>query len=136
MPGLSGLALTTQETIEILSLYSSAAERIDAVAVEPGWNNIGALPMPVTADIRLDALGSVSDGSLVMTIRLFDTTDGSAGPVSGSETVIASTTPDTQAFSGTFTLLGSRNYQMQCQVVGAAGDGFFGQVARVAPTGI
>lgn len=136
MPGLSGLALTKEETIEILSLYSSSAEQIGAVSAEPGWNCIGAFPMPVTADIRLDALGSVSDDSLTMTIRLFDVTEGSVGPVSGSEVRINSTMPDTQAFSGAFTLAGSHSYQVQCQVVGAVGDGFFGNVARVAPTGI
>ena len=136
MPGLSGLALTTQETIEILSLYSSAAQQVAAVASPPGWTVIGGFPMPTTADIRLEVLGSVSDPSLTMSVRLYCTTPGSLGPVSGSDVVIASTT-DVQQYSGQFTLQGAgRQYQMQSQVVGAAGVPYFGNVRRAAPAGI
>jgi hypothetical protein len=135
MPGLSGLALTTEQTIEILSLYSSSQDRIDAVATAPGWNVIGGFPMPTTADIRLDVFGLVSDASLNMTVRLYDVTPGSVGAVNGSDVHITSTTDD-QEFSGVFTLTGGRRYQVQCQVVGNAGDNYFGCVRRAAPAGV
>lgn len=135
MPGLSGLALTTQQVIEILSLYSAAQQSIVAVAVAPGWNVIGAFPMPTDADIRLDVIGSVSDASLTMTTRMYCVSPGFVGPVSGSSVQIASTT-DVEVFSGVFTLQGGRLYQVQVEVVGAAGDDFFGLVRRAAPAGI
>lgn len=135
MPGLTGLALTKEETIEILSLYATAAERVDAVAAAPGWVVIGAFPMPVTADVRLDVLGSVSDASLTMEVRLYGTTSGAIGEVLGSLVSLASLT-DVQVFADAFELHGGVNYQVQCQVVGAAGDSYFGNLRRVAPAGI
>lgn len=135
MPGLSGLALTTEQVIEILSMYSSSAQSIVAVVTEPGWNVIGAFPMPTTADIRLDVIGSVSDPALTMTARLYCVTPGSVGEVSGSRASIASAI-DTEVFSAQFTLQGGCLYQVQVQVVGAAGDNYFGLVRRAAPAGI
>jgi hypothetical protein len=135
MPGLSGVALTTEQTIDILSLYSSAAQSILAVAAEPGWNVIGAFPMPITADIRLDVIGSVSDPSLMMSVRVYCVTPGSVGVVSGSLVKLASLI-DTEVFSGVFTLTGGLLYQVQAEVVGAAGDSFFGLVRRAAPAGV
>lgn len=135
MPGLVNIALTKEETIEILSMYAVAEERTDAVATAPGWECIGGFPMLATADIRLEVLGSVSDASLVMTTRVYDITVGFEGPVTGSDVNI-STVLDAQAFSGVFTLIGGHDYQVHCQVVGAAGDAYFGQVLRAAPAGV
>jgi len=135
MPGLSSLALTKAETIEILSLYATANRPILAVAVEPGWEVIGAFPFPVTADIRLDVTGIVSDTSLTLTTRMYCVTDGFVGEVSGSRVLLSSTTDD-QGYSSQFTLTGGRLYQIQSQVVGNAGDSYFGYVRRAAPSSI
>lgn len=135
MPGLSGLALTTEQTIEILSLYSSSAQSILAVAAEPGWNVIGAFPMPTTADIRLDVIGSVSDPSLAMNARMYCVSPGFVGIVSGSSVQLTSVV-DVEVFSGQFTLVGGLLYQVQAEVVGNAGDSYFGLVRRAAPAGI
>jgi hypothetical protein len=129
------LALSLEQTIDILSLYSSAAQSILAVATEPGWNVIGAFPMPTSADIRLDVIGSVSDPSLTLTARVYCVTAGYAGEVGGSRVLIASTI-DVQAFSNKFRLTGRRLYQVQVQVVGNAGDNYFGLVRRAAPAGV
>jgi predicted ABC-type sugar transport system permease subunit len=135
MPGLSGLALTTEKIIEILSLYSSASQPIVAVATAPGWHVVGAFPMPTTADIRLDLIGSVSNPALIMTARMFCVTPGSEGPVSGSSVQLSSTT-SVQVFSGQFELVGNRLYEVHVQVVGFAGDSYFGSARRAAPAGI
>lgn len=135
MPGLTGLALTKEETIEILSLYATSNRPILAVAVEPGWEVIGTFPFPVTADIRLDVTGVVSDDSLTLTTRMYCVTDGFVGEVSGSRVLLTSTI-DAQAYSSQFTAVGGRLYQIQAQVVGNAGDDFFGYVRRAAPSSI
>lgn len=135
MPSLSGLALTTQQTIEILSLYATSQQPILAVAADPGWTKIGSFPMPTTADIRLDVIGSVSDPSLTMTTRLYCVTPGFVGEVSGSRVSLGATI-DTEVFSAQFTLTGGRVYQVQTEVTGNAGDSYFGYVSRVAPAGI
>jgi hypothetical protein len=131
---MQGFALTQEQIIEIISVYSSAAQSILAVAAEPGWNVIGAFPMPTTADIRLDVIGSVSDPTLTMECRVYCVTPGFVGEVSGSRAQLNSTV-DVEVFSGHFPLTGGRLYQMQCQVVGNVGDGYFGLVRRAAPAG-
>lgn len=135
MPGLSGLALTTQQTIEILSLYATSQQPILAVVADPGWTVVGTFPMPTTADIRLDLIGSVSDPSLTMIARLYCTTAGFAGEVSGSRVQLTSLI-DAEMFSAQFTLNGGRIYQVQAEVTGNAGDSYFGYVRRAAPAGI
>lgn len=135
MPGLSGLALTTEQVIEILSLYATSQQPILAVAADPGWNVIGAFPMPTTADIRLDVIGSVSDPSLTMIARLYCVTPGFVGEVSGSRVQLTSMI-DVEVFSSQFTLPGNMLYQVQVEVVGNAGDSYFGYVRRAAPAGI
>ena len=136
MPGLTGLALTKAETIEILSLYATSNRPLLGRAVGPGWEVIGSLGrFPVTADIRLDVTGIVSDSSLVLTTRLYCTTWGFVGEVSGSRVQLASTVDD-QAYSSQFTLVGGRVYQVQSQVIGNEGDSYFGYVRRAAPSSI
>jgi hypothetical protein len=135
MPGLSSLALTLQQTIEILSLYATSNEPILAVAADPGWNVIGGFPMPTTADILLDLFGSVSDPSLTMIGRLYCVTPGFVGEVSGSRVQLTSTI-DTEEFSSQFTLPGNMLYQVQVEVIGNSGDSYFGYARRIAPAGI
>ena len=135
MPGLTSLALTTQQTVEILSLYSTADRNVEAVAAAPGWNVIGAFPISASATILLDAIGSVSNSSLTMTLRLYDITPSSVGPVSGSALLITSTT-SVHVYSAAFDIVGGHQYQVQAQVVGAAGAGLFGNAHRVAPASV
>jgi hypothetical protein len=136
MPGLSGLALTKEETIEILSLYATSNRPILAVAVEPGWEVIGSLGrFPATADIRLDVTGIVSDSSLVLTTRLYCVSPGFVGEVSGSRVALSSTVDD-QAYSSRFTLTGGRVYQVQSQIVGNEGNDYFGYMRRAAPASV
>ena len=129
----SGIALSTEQIIDILSLYSSTAARVDSVTVEPGWQVFGGFPMPATANIRLDVYGSVSDPALILTVRLYCTTPGFAGEVVGSRAAIVGATVDTEVFSSVFEIVGNRSYQMQAQVVGAVAG--FGNVRRAAPAG-
>jgi hypothetical protein len=135
MPGLIGLALTKEETVEILSLYATSNRPILGVATEPGWEVIGSFPFPVDADIRLDVTGVVSDASLTLTTRLYCTTVGHVGEVSGSRVMLTATT-DAQAYSAQFSAKGGRLYQIQAQIVGNAGDSYFGYVRRAAPSSI
>jgi hypothetical protein len=123
-----GLGLTTEQIIEILSAYSAAESTVPAVPASPGWRVVGAFPMPITASgIVLSAVGSVSDDSLTMRLRLFCITPGAVAEVAGSRVTITSTT-DTQASSGTFALVGGRVYQFQAEVTGDTGSHFFGVV--------
>jgi hypothetical protein len=132
---MQGLALTTEQIIEILSVYATAEQYLEAVAATPGWNVIGAFTMPASASVRVDCLGSVSDASLTLRVRVYDITTGSVGVVSGSTAQTSSTT-DAQAFSGTFDLVGGHAYQFQAEVTGGVGDGFFGVVRRATLNGI
>jgi hypothetical protein len=128
------LGLTTEQFIEVISLYSAPQTPIAAVAAEPGWFVIGGFFMPASATIRLDLIGSVSDDSLTLSTRLYCVTDGFAGVVGGSLVSLA-TVVDTRQLSSAFTLEGGRLYQVQAQVVGDAGDDFFGYVRRLTPAG-
>lgn len=132
---MQGLALTQEQIIEILSVYGTAPFEIEAVATTPGWTVIGAFTMPATTDLRIQALGSVSDASLVLRVRLYCITPGGVGVVSGSTVQLNSVT-DIDAFSGVFSLPGGRAYQFQAEVTGGAGSGLFGVVRRSAPVGI
>lgn len=124
---MQGFKLTDEQVIEILSVYATAEQTLDAVAATPGWNVIGAFTMPATAKLRLDVLGLVSDVALQLRSRLYDVTAGSVGAVSGSEAIITSTT-DAQAFSGVVTLTALHTYQIQTEVTGALGGTYFGTV--------
>ena len=135
MPGLSGLALTKEETIEILSLYATSNRPILARAAEPGWEVLGTFPFPATADIRLDVTGVVSDDTLTLTTRVYCVTDGFVGEVSGSRVSLSSTI-DVQGYSSQFTLVGGRLYQIQSQIIDNEGDDYFGYVRRAAPSSI
>lgn len=126
---MQGFALTLEQIIEIISVYATAEQYIDAVAATPGWYVIGGFPMPATADIRLDMIGSVSDPSLTLRSRLYCVTPGAVGIVSGSEVTLNSTN-DTEAFSGVFTLTAGRIYEFQAEVTGNAGSSYFGVVRR------
>jgi hypothetical protein len=132
---MQGFALTLEQIIEIISVYATAEQYIDAVAATPGWVVIGGFTMPATADIQTDVLGSVSDEDLALRVRLYCVTAGAVGVVSGSEAQL-STTEDSRATSGKFTLTGGRTYQFQAEVTGDTGAGFFGVVRRATLNGV
>lgn len=117
--------LTSDSTIEIISAYTATNQTIAAVASAPGWHVVGLFFLPVNATCRLEALGGVSDDSLVMTVRLFDLTAVAA--VSGSEATIDKIA-DERETSGVITLAGGRNYQIQAQVLGGAGADLYGSL--------
>ena len=124
------LALATA----IASNYAASAGSIPAVAAAPGWNVIGTFPVTKTRPVSLDVIGSVSDLSLTMTAQFYCVTPGSVGVVTGSTATIASLT-DVETASGSAVLQSGRLYQIQEQIVGNAGDSYFGNVRRAAPTG-
>ncbi len=132
---MQGFALTTEQIIEVLSVYATAEQYIDAVAATPGWYVIGGFSMPASADVRVDLIGSVSAASLTVRVRLFCVTTGAVGAVSGSEAQLSSTL-DTQAFSGVVSLVGGRAYQLQAEVTGFAGAIYFGVVRRATLSGV
>lgn len=131
---MQGLALTQEQIIEVLSVYATAEQYIDAVVTTPGWVVIGAFTMPATADVRVDALGSVSNSALALKIRLYCVTTGAVGAVSGSDAQLSSTT-DSQVYSGVISLAAGRMYQFQAEVTGVAGGTYFGVVRRATLAG-
>jgi hypothetical protein len=132
---MQSLELTKEEQIEVISIYSSPEKSIDPVVSSPGWVVVGAFQMPITATIRLELIGLVSDASLTMNARLYCVTPAHYGTVSGSAISLTSLL-EAQEFSGLFELLGNRLYQVQVEVVGhASGSGYSGVVHRVAPLG-
>ncbi len=122
---MKGVALTTEEQLEIIASVQTGNKVVLAVAAAPGWNVIGEFYLPVGAPARLEAIGAVSDASLAMTVRLFDLADVAA--ISGSPARLTALSY-TRVLSGLFDLLGGRTYQIQAQVVGNLGDTYFGSV--------
>lgn len=132
---MQGFALTLDQIIEILSVYATPEVYLEAVATTPGWTVIGGFPMPATADLRVDLMGSVSEAGLTLRVRLYCVTPGDVGVVSGSEVALTSLT-DVQAFSGVVTLQGGRAYQFQMEVTGASGANKFGVTRRATLAGV
>lgn len=130
----SGLALTPDQAVEIISMYSSSAFSILAVASAPGWNVVGTFPIDVSCRARLDAIACVSDDTLTLSARLYCVTPGSVGEVPGTRVTLNSMI-DARVLSTAADLVGGRLYQVQAQVVGDEGDDFFGIVRRAAPSG-
>lgn len=116
------IALTTTVQAEVISTFAAPASQIDAVAEEPGWYVVGSFFLPVTATAKLEAIGSVSEEGLVMSVRLFDVED--AAPVD-STTVEISSNETTRATSSAVELTGGRQYQVHAQVIGESGFGNF-----------
>lgn len=126
MPGT-----TTASVVEVISAYSAANQMIPAVTATPGWFVIGSFFMPKSAPVKLELIGVVSAGGLVMRARLFDLS--TATPVSGTTTPnITSIVPDERQVSGAVDLTGGRSYQIQVEVIGAVADSF-GVVRNAAP---
>jgi len=118
------IGLTTSTQVEVISAYTATNQTISAVAAEPGWYVIGAFFLSIDVeDAQLEAIGAVSDPSLVMNVRLFDMTDGE--PVSGAQVSLSSML-DTRVLSGLFSLSGQRTYQMQAETIGGSGGTLFG----------
>lgn len=126
------LALTDSERVEIISMFATASRRLDAVAVAPGWEVIGAFPMRVSASVRLSMIGSVSDASLTLSTKLYCVTPGAEGDVTGALVSRTGALVDVESFSGKFDLPAGL-YQVHAQIVGNVGDPYFGNARRVAP---
>ncbi len=111
---------------------TTSVSPVVAVTAAPGWNVIGTFPLAKDVSVRMDVIASVSDLALTMSVRLYCISPGAIGAVTGS-LVLLSSVIDVEAFSGVFKLPGNLLYQVQAQVVGAAGDNYFGQVRRASP---
>ena len=131
---MQGFALTLEQIIEIISVYATADQTIDAVAATPGWHVIGAFKMPASFNVQIDVIGSVSDAPLVLNVRLFDVTPGSVGPVSGS-TASTTSESDVPFTSGVVGLLGGHTYQFQAETTGGASSSLYGSVRRATLVG-
>lgn len=116
------VALTTGQSVEVISAYAAPMTPIDAVTASPGWVVVGAFRVPVSAKGRLEIVGLLSDAALSMTVRLFDLT--TVAGVGGSIAQIDGATLDTFARSGVFDFVGGHVYQVQAEVVGSAVGGF------------
>jgi hypothetical protein len=129
----TGLATEPSDTTLIVTAYTASAQVIPAVAASPGWQVIGAFFLPLACDVRLEAIMSVSDASLVMRVRLFDLVTNAE--ISGSYAVTSSTVPGTRALSGALSLAGNQSYQIQAECVGGVDAGLFGAFDEASLTG-
>ncbi len=132
---MQGFALTQEQIIEVLSVYATAEQYIEGVTATPGWYVIGAFSMPATANLLVDVLGSVSDATLTLRVRVYDITPGSVGAISGSVAQLNSVT-DVAGRSGTITLTGGHTYQFQAEVTGGSGNNYFAVVRRATLAGV
>lgn len=123
MAGVS-IKQTSSAEVEVISAYSAPNTFLAGVAATPGWHVVGSFFVALAAeDVRLEAIGIVSDASLRMRVRLFDLKDLEV--LDGSLTILESLV-DARATSGLFDLPGARTYQIQAEVIGGAGDTLFG----------
>jgi len=121
---MSGIGVTGGAQVEIISAWTMSNEIVLAVAADPGWYVKGSFKPNVSTDeARLQLIGSVSDASLTLKVRIFDITAGA--PVDGTLIQLSSLV-DVEAVSAVFPLVGGRTYQVQAEVVGNAGDAYFG----------
>jgi len=121
---MEGLKLSVDELIEVISTYTATEQAIMAVAASPGWYAVGAFKMRATLAVFLGGVVSVSHASLTLRARLFDLT--AAVPV---EIQLATQElVDTYTSSGEAELVGGHIYQMQIEVVGNAGEQYFGSM--------
>ncbi len=116
------IPVTDAPVVEIISAYAASNQQLPAVEEPPAWVIIGGFYMPRTATIRLEVIGVVSDGSVALTVRLFDV--AGAAPVTGSTTAPIDGTTDERQLSGAFELTGGKVYQVQAQCIG--GEDEFG----------
>lgn len=131
-----GAYATQQETdTEIVSAYAAGAQNVPAVAVAPGWFQIGAFFLPKALRCRLEFIGAVSSSGLVGTARLYDPSSGVDAPVAGSDVTFTSTNTQ-RNLSSAFDLLGNRTYWILVQGVGAAGADKFVAVGTAALAGV
>jgi len=119
-----GLKLTAAEIIEVISTFTATEQAIPAVAASPGWYVVGAFKMRATMLVYLAGVVSVSHASLTLRARLFDL--GELLPVAiqlSTQSLV-----DVYASSGEAELVGGHVYQMQIEVVGNAGEQYFGSM--------
>jgi hypothetical protein len=126
-----GFGLTIAPEIEVLAAYAAPQGEIPAVAASPGWHVVGAFRLELTATLRIELIGSVSDAALTMRARLFDLED--VAPVASMQASLSALT-DEAAYAARVELTGNRIYQIQVEVTGAVGSDKFGVLRSVAPT--
>lgn len=126
----TSISTTNATNVEVISAYAASNQQLPAEPTAPAWIIIGGFYMPVTADVKIEAVGSIADGALTLAVRLFDVT--AAAPVSGSLTENIDSAVDERVLSGAFELAGGRVYQMQAQCIGPSG---FGIVRTALPIG-
>ena len=124
MNGLQGFAVEEATKYEVLSAWTVPATVVPGVASGTGWQTLGEYYLPGDVDARLDCTGLVSASGLTMTMRLWDTVTKQAVPGSVE---ISSQVPQ-RKLGPRVSLAGLQTYQVQVQVVGAAGDDKFGVV--------
>jgi hypothetical protein len=120
------MALTPEDLLEVLSVYSALEQAIPAVAATPGWYVVGAFSLRVSYDVRFQVIASVSDASLTLNARLFDMSSTPPAPVAG--VLSLQDLVDAVRTSQVVSLTGGHLYQMQVEVVGDAGEDFFGSL--------
>lgn len=118
---------TSQEEVSLVADPAPTTRTIPGASVADVWWVIGSFFLPKSVQARMDAILSVSIGTLTVQVRLFDLEDNVV--VSGS---IASTSQlaPTRAQSGIIELTGGRNYQIQaqCYRIGATDSTYFGVI--------
>lgn len=121
---MEGLKLSFDELVEVISTYTATEQAIQAVTASPGWYVVGAFKMRASLNVFLSGVVSVSDASLTLRARLFDLTDKVPVPIQlATQSII-----DAYASSGSAELVGQHIYQMQIEVVGNAGEQYFGSM--------
>lgn len=128
---MKGFALASRPSLEVLSAYSAPQADIESVAATPGWNVVGAFPMPLSAALHLEMVGLVSEVGLTLRARFFDLTANA--PVASSEASLTATV-DTKVAGPTVELVGGHLYQIQAEVTGGGDPEQFGTVRMAAPT--
>lgn len=118
------IKLTEGKLIEVISPYAAPARAVDAVAASPGWTVAGTFRVPLDAAGRLEVVGLVSSASLTFRARIYDLT--AAAVLSGAYVEMVGPVVDTFGASGITAIPGGHLYQVQVEVVGAAGTGKFG----------
>lgn len=132
MPGLRGYALQQEIDTEIVSAYAASRDTFPSVLSGEGWFIVGAFYLWKTVATRLEILAALSHTSLAGTARLIDPTTGD--PISGSQ--VAFTGQSTAVFrSGSFELLGGKQYWIAAQAVGSVGSDRFGLISTASLIG-
>lgn len=131
-----GFALTQAASLEIIAAYGSPQVMIPAVDATPGWQVLGAFFLPKSTRARLDALMMVSDPSLTCRVRLYDASPGAIAAAARVIPGLATSQSLTmqRRLGPLVSLVGSKLYQIQAEVIGDSGDTYFGVVPTATIT--